>query len=304
MTDFSYGYTVQLSTKNNYLPPNQICAPFQQREDCGTTNNIRDWTYDWSKCCLGLCPGKRKCAKPDINECNIGKDKNGEDPVVSIEWYKNAPNIKCTFDNDKVNTLKQLNNYKSKFQFTPGFKENYDNMMENFCSGTSSSCPKNATSCSKLLALDNDGNTCRKWLATMPNTVSDYLKNNFCLNNPDSKDCACINRASNPVYIKASLAGKNYNPGCWYLPCTDNNVLIPSDINASKCPSEICEVIYDAAAGQDIILKDNQTFINCDFESEHPDKNIKPPFYNFKVFGISIIIILMILLLKALSKQF
>ncbi len=55
--------------------------------------------------------------------------------------------------------------------------------------------------------------------ATQDNKTIDNIKEEYCLHNPNSPDCRCINRSSNSLYDEA----KKNNPfpdGCWYKPCS------------------------------------------------------------------------------------
>ncbi len=98
-----YSSGVQRSTRINYLPSSQSCAPFQSHADCDKSPNSKggesyDWNYGWNSCCSGFCPSKRECAKPDPKECDIGNDILDRDPFLKIEWDVNAPNYRCTYD--------------------------------------------------------------------------------------------------------------------------------------------------------------------------------------------------------------
>ncbi len=56
-----YSSGVQRSTRINYLPSSQSCAPFQSHADCDKSPNSKggesyDWNYGWNSCCSGFCP--------------------------------------------------------------------------------------------------------------------------------------------------------------------------------------------------------------------------------------------------------
>ncbi len=68
-----------------------------------------------------------------------------------------------------------------------------------------------------------------QWAATQDNKTIDNIKEDYCLHNPNSPDCRCINRSSKSLYDEA----KKNNPfpdGCWYKPCSTSVYLKTSDI--------------------------------------------------------------------------
>ena len=102
-------YGKQTIFKNStYVQTKQACAPFSTILPCDSTDGIEDYTYDLETCCFGLCPPRRKCAKPDKNQCYIGLSKKGEDPLLSIKWIGQAPFYDCTYDPTKVDTSEQI----------------------------------------------------------------------------------------------------------------------------------------------------------------------------------------------------
>jgi hypothetical protein len=280
-----YSTGVQQSTRLNYLPPNQVCAPFQSHEDCNKSPNSKggetlDWSYGWDSCCAGFCPSKRQCARPDPRECNIGNDILNRDPVLKIEWDGNAPNYRCVYDLHKINTYEQINQFVSK----NGKTKSYDQMMAAFCEIPSHVCPidpdgaydgsgKNQPmqNCSRLLSLDDEGTKCRAWAATQSKEVTDNVKLEYCLNNPDNPDCRCINRSTSELYIEAKK-GHAIPDKCWYKPCSTSVYLQTSDIieNGKNCPKGICQTIYNINKANDVVIKNNTDSIMCDFSQFEP----------------------------------
>ncbi len=276
-----YSSGVQRSTRINYLPSSQSCAPFQSHADCDKSPNSKggesyDWNYGWNSCCSGFCPSKRECAKPDPKECDIGNDILDRDPFLKIEWDVNAPNYRCTYDLHKINTSEQINLFVAK----NGKNKSYDEIMTSFCEIPSHICPidpgdgslnddkkgKEMEKCSRLISLDDEGTRCRAWAATQDNKTIDNIKEEYCLHNPNSPDCRCINRSSNSLYDEA----KKNNPfpdGCWYKPCSTSVYLKTSDILSDEkhCPKEMCQVIYNVNQNNDVVIKDNTNNIKCDF---------------------------------------
>jgi hypothetical protein len=271
---------VQGTTRLNYLPSSQSCAPFQSHADCDQSPNSKggtsyDWNYGWSSCCSGFCPSKRQCAKPDPMECNIGNDILDRNPLIKIEWDTSAPNYRCTYDLHKINTQEQINMFVSK----NGKSKTYDEIMTSFCEIPSHVCPvdpgdgssdigkgKPMDKCSRLVSLDDEGTRCRAWASTQDNKTVDNIKKEYCLHNPNSPDCRCINRSTNVLYD----ATKKNNPipdGCWYKPCSTSVYLKTSDIVADGqfCPKEMCQIIYDANKNNNVVIKDNTNNIKCDF---------------------------------------
>lgn len=273
--DLVYGYGTQTSTKIHYLPPAQSCAPFQSHADCDLNPNAaggmsNDWTFGWSTCCLGFCPSKRKCARVDKAECDIGRDILNRDPLIDIKWNGTAPKIRCAYNVHKINTLVQLNNFVSK----NGTGNEYDSIMKTFCALPSHVCPpdpetgKPMNKCSKLLSLDSEGSRCRSWAAQQNSGVVDAVKNDYCLHNLDSPDCRCINRIYNPLYT-AVKADNPFADACWFVPCSTSTYLTTSEITegSQNCPTNICQVIYDLSNNKDVLVKDNNNNIKCDFSS-------------------------------------
>ncbi len=79
--------------------------------------------------------------------------------------------------------------------------------MTSFCEIPSHICPidpgdgslnddkkgKEMEKCSRLISLDDEGTRCRAWAATQDNKTIDNIKEEYCLHNPNSPDCRCIN---------------------------------------------------------------------------------------------------------------
>ena len=98
MTSIVNGFTVQKSTKKSYDNGQPCdcfsCSAFTTYRDCGKTDGMDDWQYDHEVCCF-TCPTKKKCAKPDSAECDIGVDSHKRDPLSRVTWNGRGPNLKC-----------------------------------------------------------------------------------------------------------------------------------------------------------------------------------------------------------------
>jgi hypothetical protein len=295
-----YSTGVQKSTRLNYLPSSQSCAPFQSHADCDQSNNSKggmsfDWNYGWSSCCAGFCPSKRKCAKPDPRECNIGNDILNRDPLLAIEWDENAPNYRCTYDLHKINTAEQINVFVSK----NGKDKSYNEIMSSFCEIPSHVCPEDPQEegsmkkCSRLISLDDEGTRCRAWAATQDIKTVDNIKKEYCLHNPQSPDCRCINRVGNDLYDSAKVKNP-YPDGCWYKPCSTSVYLKTSEIleDEKYCPKEMCQVIYDTNKNNDVVIKDNTNTIKCDFSQFEKSTTNTPAPKTLPIIGIFIILII------------
>ena len=224
---------------------------------CLKTDNITDQFIEDVYCGLFALNVKR-CAKPDIAQCAIGKSSNGEDPVAGITWLVEAPNIRCFYDSKKLDTLNQLENYRLLF----GENKEYAALAARFCSDVSSNGLE-GTKHSRLKASDSEGDFCRTFYNTQSIQDQESIGQNICLANPDLPECACYSRAKDPTYKKLSATAP-FKDSCWYVPCRDSlSNLIPGDLRDPECPSNVCQFILDAANNNNVSISEIKSSIDC-----------------------------------------
>lgn len=249
---------------------------------CGYTGGIPDLEIGKSSCGW-QCPEQNLCLKPDKNECNIGLDSKGNDPLFDVEWDEKAPKLKCVYDLDNIDKIDQIEIYKSKFPNN----HNVDTIIGSFCGKrTSSNCPKELNGeCSRYLSLGDDGKLCRLWLADQSESRQDALMRDYCLHN-DTEDCKCIKRNSDPSYNKIKALGNYFSDNCWYRPCSNSEsvYLVPNKVSEHTCATNVCQQIIDAHADGDVDISNNINQINCTFNpgdikqpKKKPDNGDKPP---------------------------
>lgn len=277
-------------SRETYLNSNQVCTPFTGIYDCLSSQSvggvsIPDPTIGFSSCCSGFCPSKRKCLALKKNECFIGLNSNGEDPLKEVKW-NNPPYVQCAYDPAKINTVDTIKAFENKF---PKDKEIINRLYRTFCLKKSNNCPTDINtnqpmqSCSLFSSKSKEGTFCRLWLNKQPAFIKDGIKKEFCIQNSDSPDCACINRIENSEYRQLKL-NNGFSDHCWYTPCSSKYALTLDSENVEKCPTNICQVVYDLNKNHDVILKNNRNVINCDFSKQHASIKpappiIKPPVY-------------------------
>lgn len=218
------------------------------------------------------------CALPDIDECFLGVNEQNEDPRLTVDWNQKSPNITCTYDSKKINSFSLIKNFKNMF----GETESYNQMMQTLCSGAGTSCSidpstgKAFVKCSKLRSLNEEGEVCREWWNRQPASVQDSIVINYCLANPDSPDCKCINRVTSDENYRILKSSSPFNDGCWYVPCVGQSVyLTTSDLRNPSCPDNFCQLIINNLQNRgDINIKDISSGINCDTSTTTP---IIPP---------------------------
>jgi Pox virus entry-fusion-complex G9/A16 len=212
---------------------------------------------------FGECPYQSMCVAPDRLECFIGLDSKGRDPLNSIQWDGRAPNLKCTFDLDKIDRADQLAVYMEKFN-----AQHSNTLLSAFCTKQiSGPCPKGLESgCSKLLATNENGRVCRQWLSSLPRDTQDATMRDYCLRN-DTNDCKCINRTTDPEYDRVKELNNYFTDNCWYKPCanSENIYLVPNRLSENTCAVNVCQQIIDAHAKGTIEISGNVNNINCNF---------------------------------------
>jgi len=124
--------------------------------------------------------------------------------------------------------------------------------------------------CSKFRATGDEGNFCRIWLNSQDEITQRTAIQEYCLNHPDSGDCKCISRTSDPIYndVVDSLVANPINDGCWWKPCKNSDVyLVTPDLANPTCPENICQSIINVVdVENDVDINNIQQNIQCDFE--------------------------------------
>ena len=268
------GRLVQTSQTNQYLPGEQscdcfYCTAFTEKVPCQTTQNIQDWEIGTNSCCSGFCTSQPTCAKPERAECDIGRSSNDLDPLISFGWDREAPNLKCVYNLDDIDTRAQVLAYQDKFG------ENSD-IEAKYCIQKVSECPEGMNECSRLKSIGEGGNECRVWFESQEPNIKDATILNYCLLH-NTEDCKCVNRADDPVYQSAK-AGHSINDGCWYTACAGSGkYLVPSQLANPTCPDKMCQVLYDIYQDGNVDLDNIQNDIVCQFDDSGPVEPPAPP---------------------------
>lgn len=254
------GHKVQRDKNHLYQPGDCACfhcSAFGAPTSCHETDGITDWGAKTDRCCGGFCTDQRQCAHPSKQECVIGDNTRGQNPLLYYGWNKNAPNLKCMFDLNKIDKYSQVQAYQEKF--------GQDNdITAKFCTQKVKTC-QGMKECSRLKSTQADGVMCRKWFEKQPNNVQNSTIQNYCLAH-NTDDCKCANRSINTTY-KALKEAKLFNDGCWYVPCANpSKFLVPTQLrNPDNCPSHMCQVIYDIIQNDAIEINNVKNDIKCDF---------------------------------------
>lgn len=282
MTYYS-GSKVQTSRRTVY-DTGQLCGPgcsiLKDTEiPCSSTDGVKDWLVERVSCMGGLCPSKQVCAKPDINECDIGVKEVKNGPFTSVQWDGRAPKIKCLYPSKFMNEIGVIQRYRDKF----GETDDYHRMMTDFCATGADSCavdPKTGAvmkQCSQMFSTGEAGSACRDWLSTRSDSKRDSVYTEYCLRHPTSPECACINRAADKTYARVKQQAP-FNDGCWYAPCAGSSgQLVTSDLRDPSCPANLCQVLYTNLENNNVSIKDVKTEINCSFDVDPPAPPPKPP---------------------------
>ena len=235
---------------------------------CEKTGNVTDQLID-NIYCGAFALNVKRCAKPDQSQCEIGNSSKNETAVLSVTWNNNAPNIRCFYDNRKIDNINQLNNFKTLY----GETESYKKVASTFCSQPSTNC-LNGTQCSRLKSTDEEGNFCRIFYNSLSEQEQESLAQNICFSNPNIPDCSCYTRASNSDYSRLAISAP-FKDSCWYVPCRDSfNNLIPKDLKNPTCPANVCQFILETAKNRNVNIAGIQSSIACQFEPTPP---VTPP---------------------------
>lgn len=315
------GRKVQTSTALVYSPDQSCwcgsCSIGTAQLACNTTqNNVTDWVIGKEDCCGGFCPQRFKCAAVDKNECFVGLNSSGKDPLIRAEWDGRAPNLLCEYNVADMNSLNVIERYRGLF----GRTDDYNEMMQNLCIQESTECTvdpitgKFLERCSNLKARNATGDACRIWFEKQSIAVKDAIVKSYCSKFPKNQDCLCINRLASDQYKKLK-PNAPYNDGCWYTPCATNTYLKESDVINPTCPTNFCQIVFDNLNNNNVNIDDNKNIINCEF-SPGPGPRPPPPppppppqpepktnFTPYIVGGIIFFVIVIIILVVATRRQ-
>jgi hypothetical protein len=195
------------------------------------------------------------------NDCYIGLDAVGNDPselpnkAIPFDTATNT----CMYETSKINQDIQLDTLRGLL-VNPN---DIELVLQSYCAyETDKGCPAIlGNRCSRLSA---SGNECSRWFSQQPPNIQDQVVKEYCNRFPKYKDCRCMDRGTDPVYQQVKKQNL-FNDGCWYSYCASSDNLKTSDINTVNCPQNICQTIYSLNSANDVLIKDNEHKITCDF---------------------------------------
>lgn len=233
------------------------CSVFTDVPPCYKTEGIDDWNYGWMDC--GLCAAQKLCAAPSRLEGFIGYDSQNNDPLVSVLWDEEAPNIKCRYNVDKINKYSQLQEFKKKWGSTVP-----DPIMQAFCGQPvdPKTCPAGLSSCSRLKSTAEGSNECRTWYGNLKDDhARDAINNSYCFRHK-TDDCKCVNRSLSSEYNYLKK-GNPMNDKCWYVPCANpSRYFIPAELTEGSCPENVCSQVIEIYKNRDVYMYDNDLICN------------------------------------------
>ena len=212
-------------------------------------------------------------------------------------------NLRCTFDASKFDRLDQVQAWEKKYgKYTRGsgksiapkdptndqFSENYEKIMQNFCSQRSTECHSDpmtgeeAPECSMLKSNSPGGDACRYWLdnyGTDQFNQNDIIGFRYCSQHPNSYDCRCVSRDKSETFqdIQRKVGAVAPSVACYYLPCADaETYIVGSDIMNTKkdptgqqnaygysCGDNVCLAIYNLDETAYNEMEGNRLYIQC-----------------------------------------
>jgi len=275
-----------------------ICSCASSWYSCGNVylTNAFGYTYTpsgkdklWNmQDCEFTCPDKPICSLPNIEECLLGGNSQGEDPTFKADWNV-AGKLACSYDLNKFDSANQIFLYKQKFNPDPNDPE-FFKLMTFFCSQQSKNClldpvtQEQIPTCSCISASGKEENSeiCKLWFNGLNQQNRDTVVNYICSKYPQNKECTCNNRFSDPIYnsIKTSLNFEGIEDACVYLPCkggTPAYILNWKDANPT-CPQNVCQTIFNVNNTQgNVDISKNQIYISCPYyNTTNTDKPTTP----------------------------
>ena len=341
-----YGIKDQVSAYGTYNPEcshcnNQgcyagECTAFTNWEQCGEkgaaqmhdatgtlyTPTGKDYTSYYEDC---YCSTKPICSRVNIEECWLGNDVDGEEPTYRADWQGDRK-LKCTYDLGKINTLSQIYAFRDKFK-PDANDESYFQIMSNFANIQSKECFVDPTTqlqintCSRITATSKDPNAqiCKVWFEGLDAAHKNAFISQYCSENQQSVECKCELRAYNPVFqnVKKYFSDA-VEDACIFVPCKGGSpaFLVNARDANPKCPTTLCQDVYNVTAGGSVVIQNNQNYLSCapPAPPDEPDKPVihpipiepmiptpepiisQPPNYR-KIIGIAILVLLLILII-------
>lgn len=156
-------------------------------------------------------------------------------------------------------------------------------LMQEMCSTRADpkSCPPTSSSykpdgkeitCANMIACP----LCREWVKSdQGKDAADAKMRDWCTNHTDMEAvddptksdpaCQCINGVMSEKYERIAAAANSENPGCWYTPCKDPEIMkymVPSEYREPKlpCPTS-CTINWNIIDSSDIDIDDVYQYI-------------------------------------------
>lgn len=239
----------------------------------------QDQTSYFQNC---FCSTKPICTRPNIEQCWLGPSSKGEEPTYRADW--DGDKLKCTYDADRIDTVKQLINYSEKYR-TP-HPPSYNLLMTKWCSQKSDKCYVDPTTgtkadqCSYVASTGPEAQVCRYWYENLSAQDRDSFIDIYCGQNPDAVECKCVLRGQNKEY--QTIKNKYITPGvedaCIFVPCKGASpaFFVPSADRNPKCPSTLCQTVYNASATGNVTIQNNQSYLTC--QPPRADQKPVPPY--------------------------
>lgn len=275
------------------------CSWFDRATSC----DENDYPIDWDTCCGGLCRQTLKCLPPQKKVCSVS-DTNDE--FVAASWSSvnhsevtEHPDLICTFDKTKF-TPESLVAYRKKFgkdskyleiltmlASRPAKTRCLNPVCQTSADGSSTNCSSSTSTdgsgdaivkkCSSLSEDSHDGFLLRRELGFCSDSEKMEIVKTVCGKTADFDDCRCFNKLIVDTNYALLKSFHNYDDRCWYLPCVDSYSLShytePKDVPTS-CPTNMCQVIIDAARNKNVDISKIQNTLNCSFDDK---KQLLPP---------------------------
>lgn len=218
----------------------------------------------------------------------------GSNVGIKYKNFNSTP-VNCSYPLSSFQTFGDIVNYQNNFEAFPSAEEKAfaqetlnNDILPYFCSLPSLDCPLDPlrpgesvtqTRCSRFTSIDPEGDICRQWAAEFPN-LADQVKVQFChqSENLHTSECACINKAYDPLYrtAKKSVEVPDF---CWWTPCANaSQFLIPaSEKQVTECPDVCGIIINNYTNATEIDLSNANIYIDCTKGVEPPKSNKTAP---------------------------
>jgi len=235
-----------LNNKDDYVISNvKVNIKFKgnHKYDCSAGSRVEIYDYPGIKIDEIKSPGGFKSGTDyfDINK-NYSYDTIPDKRSIKIDLSRNKSDC-AAYDFKDV-----------KFEFTLSY--NLKSKLFDICKeGENSLTGTNTTPLfrSRFVIKGDIGDKCRQWALNMRDknqkAVVDAAYKSFCDKYPDTIECRCINRTSNPDYNIINKTMTSRIPdGCWWIPCKDTfTYLVPSDVlsGGKDCQATYCGVFLD-----------------------------------------------------------